>query len=94
MIQSSKSLPTHNAMDFLTIDQVCLFHDDAIMMYGGSVGIRDLGLLESALAQPQMVLFGEPLCKDVYEVAAAYCFHIIKNHPFIDGNKRTGMLAA
>lgn len=62
--------------------------------YGGSDGIRDHGLLESAIATPLASFGGECVHADIFEMAAAYVFHIVKNHPFIDGNKRTGAMAA
>jgi death-on-curing protein len=61
---------------------------------GGIQGIRDKRLLESALAQPQMTIFGKYVCKNIFEMAAAYCYHIAKNHAFIDGNKRTALLVS
>ncbi len=79
---------------FLTLEEVCLLYKQLIEKFGGSFGIRDINLLESAIAQPQSLAFGEYLHKDIHEMAAAYCFHIIKNHPFVDGNKRTGLLSA
>ncbi|RKY11908.1 MAG: type II toxin-antitoxin system death-on-curing family toxin [Planctomycetota bacterium] len=63
-------------------------------VHGGSGGVRDEGLLLSALAMPQAAFFGEYAHKDIYEMAAAYLFHIVMNHPFVDGNKRTGSAAA
>lgn len=63
-------------------------------MYGGEHGVRDLGLLESAVAQPQATFAGEYLHKNLFEMAAAYLFHIVQNHPFVDGNKRAGAVAA
>src|SRR5262249_49078872 len=57
-------------------------------------GVRDLGLLQSALAQPPVSFGGQFLHADVFEMAAAYLFHIVRNHPFIDGNKRAGAVAA
>jgi death-on-curing protein len=60
-------------------------------MLGGSVGLKDFGLLESALAQPQATFFGEYLHPDIASQAAAYLFHIAKNHAFEDGNKRTAV---
>jgi len=71
-----------------------LAHERQIARYGGSTGIRDIGLLESALAMPQASFGGTYLHTDHYAMAAAYLFHIVSNHPFIDGNKRTGMVAA
>jgi death-on-curing protein len=67
-------------------------HDELIAEHGGSVGGRDAGLLSSALARAQnQAAYGEP---SVFDPAAAYAFGIIRNHPFVDGNKRTGFLAA
>jgi death-on-curing protein len=59
--------------------------------HGGSPGLRDAALLESAVAAPQATYGGEPLLKDVVEVAAAYLFYLCGNHPFVDGNKRTAL---
>lgn len=79
---------------FLTLSEVLDFHEDLIRSFGGSPGVRDLGLLESALAMPQSgsgdVLFHE----FPFEMAAAYAYHIAQNQPFVDGNKRTAMTAA
>ena len=76
-------------LKFLTIQELINIHNELILLYGGSLGIRDRGLLESALSQPQATFGSQQLHKDIYEKAAAYFFHIIKNHPFVDGNKRT-----
>jgi death-on-curing protein len=71
---------------------VIAMHDEQIAEHGGSLGIRDAGLLSSALARPQnQAVYGE---SSVFDLAAAYAFGIIRNHPFVDGNKRTGFLAA
>lgn len=71
---------------------VIAMHGEQIAEHGGSPGIRDAGLLSSALAHPQnQAVYGEP---SVFALAAAYAFGIIRNHPFVDGNKRTGFLAA
>ena len=70
-----------------------LFHDHQIKTYGGSSGIRDEGLLESALAQAQQSFGGEYVHTSIFEMAAAYGYHICKNHPFFDGNKRTALVA-
>lgn len=78
---------------FLKIEMILSFHDDQINQYGGNPGIRDKGLLESALAQPEASFGGEYVHKNIFEMAAAYGFHICKNHPFIDGNKRTALIA-
>jgi death-on-curing protein len=79
---------------FLTLDEVIEIHQEMIDRYGGSAGVRDQGLLESAVASPQAGFGGQYLHVDVFEMAAAYLFHITMNHPFIDGNKRAGATAA
>ena len=79
---------------FLNIHRVLQIHESQIELFGGSSGIRDLGLLESALAMPQASFGGTLLHSDLYEMAAAYLFHIVSNHPFLDGNKRTGTAVA
>jgi death-on-curing protein len=79
----------------ITVAGAMRFHDIAITRYGGLPGIRDFGLLESAVHQPLMILeFGSSEERTVPYLAAAYSFHIIKNHPFLDGNKRTGVITA
>lgn len=77
-------------MKFLTIDQVLAMHEELIQRYGGASGLRDRGQLESALAQPFMTFEGQELYADPSDEAAALCFSIVKNHPFVDGNKRVG----
>jgi death-on-curing protein len=79
---------------FLDIDCVLRTHLGLIERYGGSAGIRDVGLLQSAVAMPQASFGGEFLHHDLFEMAAAYLFHIVQNHPFIDGNKRAGAASA
>jgi death-on-curing protein len=69
-------------------------HEDQIRRYGGSGGIRDLGLLQSALGTVTATFGGSFLHETLFEMAAAYLFHVSRNHPFIDGNKRTGIAAA
>lgn len=69
-------------------------HDALITKFGGLLGIRERGLMESALAAPMMVVFGEELHKTIYNKAAAYLFYIAKNHAFLDENKRTAAAAA
>jgi death-on-curing protein len=81
-------------MLFLTLDDILESHQFQIDSYGGSQGVRDLGLLESAIAQPQAGFGGQYLHADVYEMAAAYLYHLVMNHPFVDGNKRVGLEAA
>lgn len=74
---------------FLYISQVLAIHQDQIISFGGTPGIRDEGLLDSALAQPQATFAGELLHPTIHEQAAAYLYHLAMNHPFLDGNKRT-----
>ena len=83
-----------NDILFLTIEEVRILHRHQIASYGGEHGVRDAGLLESALAQPKAMFNGDYLHRDIFEMAAAYLFHLVKNHPFIDGNKRVGALTA
>jgi death-on-curing protein len=77
---------------FLTLDEVLALHADQIERYGGRPGIRDVGLLQSALGVPAATFDGRFLHEGLHEMAAAYLFHIVRNHPFIDGNKRTGLM--
>jgi len=79
---------------FLDTARVLRIHESMIAAYGGSEGIRDVGLLQSAIAMPQASFGGDYLHTDLFEMAAAYLFHIVLNHPFLDGNKRTGAAAA
>lgn len=79
---------------FLRLDEVIEIHRDQIQRYGGSLGIRDLNLLKSALAQPSAGFGDQYLHRDIFEMAAAYLFHIVQNHPFLDGNKRVGAASA
>ena len=78
---------------FLTLVEVLHFHEDQIHRFGGKEGVRDLGLLESAVAQPRAFFGGHWLHENLYAMAGAYAFHICKNHPFFDGNKRTALVA-
>ncbi len=78
---------------FLTFNQVLNIHKQQIERFGGIFGVRDEGLLKSALAQPYASFGGEFLHPTISEQAAAYLFHITQNHPFIDGNKRTALAA-
>jgi death-on-curing protein len=79
---------------FLTLDEITDIHCNQIACYGGSEGIRDFGMLQSAVAMPAASFGGQFLHADLCEMAAAYLFHIVQNHPFIDGNKRVGAVAA
>lgn len=80
--------------EFLTLEEILEIHDDQILRYGGDVGIRDRGLLESAIAMPQQSFGGQFLHNDIFEMAAAYAFHVAESQAFVDGNKRTGLAAA
>ena len=79
---------------FLTLTEVLEFHEDLIRDFGGSPGVRDLGLAEAALAMPQSGAGDEFFHAFPFEMAAAYLYHLAQNHPFIDGNKRTAFAAA
>jgi len=79
---------------FLGLEEVLEIHHNQITRYGGTEGIRDLGLLQSALSMPQAGAGNQYFHADLFEMAAAYLFHIVRNHPFVDGNKRTGVTAA
>jgi death-on-curing protein len=79
---------------FLALDEILALHSDQIRRYGGRPGIRDVGLLSSAIAMPAATYRGEYLHQGLPEMAAAYLFHICRNHPFIDGNKRASLAAA
>lgn len=81
-------------MQFLGLQEVLEIHRDQVSRYGGTAGIRDIDLLKSALGMPGATFNGEFLHTDVHEMAAAYLFHLVRNHPFLDGNKRVGAVAA
>ena len=85
---------TEAELTFLDLASVIVIHVDQIQRYGGRVGVGDFGLLESALAMPRASFGGEWLHRDRFEMVAAYAFHLCRNHPFIDGNKRTGLACA
>ncbi len=80
--------------DFLSTEDVLTLHADQVELYGGEHGVRDMGLLDSAVAQPRASFGGQFLHNDLFEMAAAYLYHLVQNHPFLDGNKRTGAVAA
>lgn len=79
---------------FLNLAEVLEIHQDQVARYGGAPGIRDAGLLKSALGMPATTYRGQFLHSDIYEMAAAYLFHLVRNHAFVDGNKRVGLVAA
>lgn len=79
---------------FLSVDQVRTIHREMIARYGGLDGLRDHGLLEAAVAMPEQKYGGQYLHDGLPAMAAAYLFHLAKNHPFLDGNKRVALGAA
>lgn len=82
-----------SAFTFLTVEDVLSLHDDVVNAWGGTHGIRDRGLLESAVgAATNVALYDE--AADIHDVAAAYAYHVAQNQPFLDGNKRAGLAAA
>ncbi len=85
---------TLDEIRFLTFQDAIDLHADQINRYGGSHGIRDEGLLRSALSQPEAQFGGSYLHDSIATMAAAYLFHLVQNHPFIDGNKRIGAACA
>ncbi len=80
-------------MRYLALSEVVELHRRLLEATGGAVGIRDLGALESAVAQPKMTVAGSDLYPSLAEKAAALCFSLVANHPFVDGNKRVGHAA-
>ena len=79
---------------FLPLSKILELHERQIRLYGGEPSVRDVNLLESALAMPMSGMGDSYFHTFPFEMAAAYMFHIIQNHPFVDGNKRTGAVAA
>ena len=82
---------TPNDCFHLTVDIVREIHAEAIARFGGSKGVRQPALLESAVAAPQATFGGQSPFSDIVDIAAAYLFYICKNHPFVDGNKRAAL---
>jgi death-on-curing protein len=80
-------------VEYLTLEEALLLHARLIQRTGGSGGVRDAGLLDSALARPQATFGGEDLHPGLWHKAAALMHSLIKNHPFVDGNKRTALAA-
>ncbi len=80
------------AVHFIPKEVVLTIHTDLLQRYGGEPGIRDIGLLDSALAQPSTTFGGRYVHKTLFDKTAAYGFHICKNHPFVDGNKRVAFV--
>jgi death-on-curing protein len=81
------------SLKHLTVEAVKAIHREVLVAHGGAAGIRDETLLESAVAAPQASMMGKSLISDPLEIAAAYLFYIGRNHPFLDGNKRTALAA-
>ena len=79
---------------FLTLEEVLAIHEDRIRKYGGAFGVRDLRLLQTAMGTVEATFAGSYLHGTLFEMAAAYLFHICRNHPFLDGNKRTALACA
>lgn len=80
-------------MNYLNINQVLVIHNEVIEQIGGTKGIRDLGLVESAVARPQATFGGKDLYPDIFSKTASLGHSLIRNHPFVDGNKRTGYMS-
>ena len=81
------------SLKHLTVEAVKAIHGEVLAAHGGAAGLRDETLLESAVAAPQASMMGRSLISDPFEIAAAYLFYISRNHPFLDGNKRTALAA-
>ena len=79
---------------FLTFAEIIEIHDYQIGYFGGGEGLRDIELLSSAIGMPSATFGGEYLHPTIIEMAAAYLYHLVENHPFVDGNKRVGAMAA
>ena len=79
---------------FLTLEEVLALHDDAIAFAGGSSGLRSIDLLQGAIAQPEASFAGQLANAFPFGMAAAYAYHLSRNHPFVDGNKRVALSAA
>ena len=79
---------------FLTFAEIIEIHDYQIEHFGGGEGLRDIELLRSAIGMPSATFGGEYLHPTIIEMAAAYLYHLAENHPFVDGNKRVGAMAA
>ncbi|MFH1379689.1 MAG: type II toxin-antitoxin system death-on-curing family toxin [bacterium] len=80
-------------MKYLNTNQVLIIHDEVVKQTGGSSGVRDINLLESAVARPRATFSGEDLYPDLFAKVFALGHSLILNHPFVDGNKRTGYMA-
>jgi len=81
------------AIQYLSVEQVLTAHAELVKRYGGKQGVRDRGLLESAVFRPQASAFGQEAYPTLFEKCAVLGYSLIQNHPFLDGNKRTGFAA-
>ena len=81
-------------IQFLTFSDIIEIHEYQIENFGGAAGVRDINLLKSAIGMPESSFGGVFLHPTIYEMAAAYLYHLVENHPFVDGNKRVGAMAA
>ena len=79
---------------FLELGEILLIHRDQLERYGGSAGVRDVAILQSATAMPRAGIADRYLHENIFEMAAAYLYYIVRDHSFVDGNKRTGAVAA
>ncbi len=84
----------NKSIKFITVPQVLAIHSQLVKRYGGSQGIRDIGLVESSVARAQAGFGGEYLYKNIFDMASALLQSLLKNHPFVDGNKRTALTSA
>ena len=84
----------HSGIRYLSCDDILELHDGVIGRYGGMPGIRDQDAITSCVAQPKTAVFGEERFPTIFDKAAAYCYFIVRMHPFFDANKRTGLAAA
>ncbi len=80
-------------IEFLTLVEIIEIHKNQIELYGGSSGIRDLSLLSAAISIPKSTFNGKYLYVDLFDMAAAYIYHLCQNHPFVDGNKRVALVS-
>lgn len=85
---------TIHKLKFLTTTQVLYIHDRMVRRFGGSFGVRDIGLVESAIGRPKATFGREYLYTDIFDKSAALLQSLLKNHPFVDGNKRTALTSA
>lgn len=90
---SSKDWLSRERVKYLTVEEVIAIHDHAIREFGRSPEIASVARLESAVATPRQTMFGQDLYPDLFSKAAVLIYLLIKNHPFVDGNKRTGLFA-